>query len=100
MFEATKTNGQALANNLTKLLDQYGLRNKILTYFKDESSNLNTMTIVLKYVVKCEILGLDESFQGTCFGHVFSTTCQYAITNKKVYKNLKFVLIKSTYLNL
>jgi hypothetical protein len=71
LFEATKITRQALANNLTKLFDQYGLRNKIIAYVKDEGSNLNTMTIVLKFVVKCEILGLDESFQGVCFGHVF-----------------------------
>jgi hypothetical protein len=47
LFEATKTNGQALANNLTKLFNQYGLRNKILqAYVKDEGSNLNTMIII------------------------------------------------------
>jgi hypothetical protein len=46
---------------MTKLLDQYGLRNKIIAYVKDEGSNLNTVTIVLKSVIKCEVLGLDES---------------------------------------
>ncbi len=63
LFEATKTNGQALANNLTKSFNQYGLRNKILqAYVKDEGSNLNTMMIILKFVVKCEVLSLDEIF--------------------------------------
>jgi len=65
LFQVIKINGQTLTNNLTKLLDQYGLRNKMIVYVKDEVSNLNTMTIVLKYFVKCEVLGLDESFQGT-----------------------------------
>jgi hypothetical protein len=47
LFEAIEINGQALANNLTKLLNQYGLRNKIMqAYVKDEGSNLNTMIIV------------------------------------------------------
>jgi len=78
------------------LFDQYGLRNKIIAYVKDEGSNLNTMTIALKYIVKCEIFRLDESFQGACFGHVFSKACQYVTTNEKVCKNLKFVSIKST----
>jgi hypothetical protein len=45
LFEAIETIGQALANNSTKLFDQYGLRNKIIAYVKDEGSNLNTMTI-------------------------------------------------------
>ncbi len=62
LFEATKITRQALANNLTKLLDQFGLRNKIIAYVKDVGSNLNTLTIVLKFVVKCEVLGLDEIF--------------------------------------
>ncbi len=65
MFEATKTTKQALTNNLTKKIDQYGLRNKITAYVKDEGSNLNIMTIAIKFVVKCEVLGLDESFQGS-----------------------------------
>ncbi len=75
LSEAIETIAQALANNLTKLLDQYGLRNKIITYVKDEGSYLYFMTIVLKFVVKCEVLGLDESFQSSCFGHVLSKAC-------------------------
>jgi hypothetical protein len=38
---------------------------------------------VLKYVVNFESLGLEESFQGTCFGHAFSKACQYGIAKKK-----------------
>ncbi len=40
----------------------YGLRNKIIAYVKDESSNLNTLTSALKSIIKCETLGLEESF--------------------------------------
>jgi len=54
------------------LFNHYGLKNKIIAYVNDEGSNLNTMTIILKSIVKCEILGLDESFQDACFGHVFA----------------------------
>jgi hypothetical protein len=62
-----------------------------MAYVKNEGSNLNTLTNVLKYVVKFEILGLKQSFQQTCFGHVFSKTCQYATIDDKVCKNLKYV---------
>jgi hypothetical protein len=65
LFEATKTTTQALARSLTKLLDKYGLRKKIITYVKNEGSNLNVMTITLKVVVNCESFGLEENFQGT-----------------------------------
>jgi hypothetical protein len=58
LFEATKIVGQTLLNNLTKLFGQFGLRNKIIAYVKDEGSNLNIMIIVLKSIVKCEIFGL------------------------------------------
>ncbi len=53
----------ALAINLIDLLDIYGLKNKILTYVKNEGSNLNTLTSALKFVVICEVLDLKESFQ-------------------------------------
>ncbi len=62
LFEATKTIGQTLIKNLIKLLDAYGLRNKIIAYVKDEGSNLNTLTNALKSIVKCETIGSEESF--------------------------------------
>jgi hypothetical protein len=58
------------------------------------------MTIVLYVVVICESFGLEESFQGTCFGHVFSKACQYGTTKQNVCKDLKYVYIKSTQANL
>jgi hypothetical protein len=72
LFYAIETTNQALANHLTKLFDQDGLKRKIIAYVKDEGSNLNVMIIALRSIVKCEVLGLDESFQDSlCFGHVF-----------------------------
>jgi hypothetical protein len=100
LFGATKTIGQALAKSLTELLDKYGLRKKNIAYVKDEGSNLNAMTNVLKSIVKCDSLGIEESFQGTCFGHAFSKACQYGTIEEKVYKNLKYVSIKSPQVDL
>ncbi len=54
------------------------------------------MNTNFKFVVNCEVLGLEESFKGTSFGHAFSKTHQYAIVAKKICKNLKYVSIKST----
>jgi hypothetical protein len=62
LFKIAKTIGQMLIRNLIELLDAYGLRNKIIAYVKDESSNLNTLTNALKFVIKCETLGLEENF--------------------------------------
>jgi hypothetical protein len=39
-FERIEIIRQTLTNNLTKLFDQYGLRNKTIACVKDEGSNL------------------------------------------------------------
>jgi hypothetical protein len=100
LFKAIKTTGQTLAKSLTKLLDKYGLREKIIAYVKDEGSNLNAMTTTLKVVVNCKSFGLKNNFQGTCFGHVISKACQYGTVEEKVCKDLKYVYVKSTQVDL
>jgi hypothetical protein len=81
LFEASETTCQVLAKNPIELLDQYEIRNKIIAYHvKDACTNLNVMTSTLKYVVNCELLSLEESFKGTCFGHAFFKACQYGTT--------------------
>ncbi len=52
------------------------------------------MTIGLKLVVTCEVLGLEENFQGTCFDHAFLKACQYATTNEKSTKAWNMCLSK------
>jgi hypothetical protein len=85
---------------LTKLLYQHDFKKKIVTYVKDEGANLNAMTTTLKYIMNCEILGMEESVESTYFGHAFSKACQYRTIEKKVYKNLKHISIKSVKSNI
>jgi hypothetical protein len=94
LFEVVEITRKALIKNLIHILDAYSLRNKIITYVKDECSNLNTLTNVFKYVVKCEASCLEENFQGTYLCHVFFKACQYATTNEKVCRSLKYIYIK------
>ncbi len=61
LVEVVEITWQASVRNLIDLLDAYGFKNEIATYVKDEGSNLNTLTNVLKFIVKCETLGLEES---------------------------------------
>ncbi len=89
-----------LVQNLIDLLDKFGLRKKIIAYVKDESSNMNAMTFALKSIVSCETLSLQKSFNGTCFGHVFSKACQYATIDEKMCKNIRFVSVKTIQTNL
>jgi hypothetical protein len=58
LFEVTKNIDQALAKNLIELLDKYGLKRKIIANVKDEGSNFNAITIILKVVHNCESFGL------------------------------------------
>jgi hypothetical protein len=52
------------------------------------------MTIALKFVVNYELLGLEESYQRSCFEHAFSKACQYGIVYDKVCRGLKHVSIE------
>jgi len=47
------------------------------------------MITTLKFVVNCEVFGVEESFQGTCFGHAFSKACQYGIAKEIFLKKLE-----------
>jgi hypothetical protein len=67
---------------LKELLDSYGLNKKIIAYVKNEGTNLNSMTTTFTFFVNCEVLGLEESFNGTCFGHAFSKTPWYTLLKR------------------
>ncbi len=69
-------------------------KKNIIVYMKDEGVNLNMMTLTIKFVMNCEFVGLEERFQGTCFGHAFSKASQYETIKEKVFKNFKYVSIK------
>jgi hypothetical protein len=64
-FEVIETTWQVLAINLNNLLDYFGFRKKVIAFVKDERANLNVMTLALTFVVSCDILGLEESFNGS-----------------------------------
>jgi hypothetical protein len=64
-------------------LDKYVSREKKIAYVKDEGFNFNAMISALKFVINYKYLGIEESFQGTCFGHAFSKACQYDTIEEK-----------------
>jgi len=81
-------------------LNTYELRRKIVVYVKDEGFNLNIMTTTVKLVLSCDVMGLEESFHRTCFGHAFSKTHQYATINEIFCKGLRYISIKVAQENL
>jgi len=46
-----------------------------IAFVKNEGTNLNAMISALMYDVSYDIMVLEESFNGSCFGHVFSKAC-------------------------
>ncbi len=54
------------------------------------------MIATLKAIVSCDMLGLQERFQSTCFGHAFFKVYQYPTIDEKVCKDLWYVSIKAT----
>ncbi len=58
------------------------------------------MTNALKYVVCCETLGFEESFQGSYLGHAFFKACQYGTTMEKMCKHFKEMSISCAELDL
>lgn len=58
------------------------------------------MDIVLKFVVSCEALGLEDNFQRTCFGHGFLNICQYVATNEFFCTSFKYVSISFAQIDL
>lgn len=71
VFEVQNIDGVTMANQVKVLLDSFGSLNKVITYVKDKSSNLNTLTNVLKFMVFYFPLQL-PTFVKLCFSHAMS----------------------------
>jgi hypothetical protein len=64
-----------MAIQVNKMLTTYGLNVKILTYVKNEGTNLSIMISVLNFVDFCELLGLTTPFVKIYWGHAMSKCC-------------------------
>jgi hypothetical protein len=71
---------------LQDILKQYGLKKKIIAFVKDEGSKLNIMTIVLKSIISCKAMGMEESFKATCFGCAFLRLVNMQMSMKESIK--------------
>ncbi len=78
-FEITKNFGSAMALQVNEMLAKHGFNAWVITYVKDERSNISTMTIVLTFIVSCEMLGMATPFVGLCWRHVIANMPQMII---------------------
>lgn len=65
-----------LAKIVKPFLIQFQFIDKLLTYVKDERSNLNTFENGLSTTTSYKLLELGKTFEGKCFGHVMNKVCQ------------------------
>ncbi len=73
---------------------------RMIAFVKDEGNNLMSMVTTLCSIVDCHLLKLQQVYEGMCFGHIMSKTCQYATNDEKVTTSLKRVNVKATQRNL
>jgi hypothetical protein len=85
-----------IGKSLIDFLDAYGLRNKITTYVKNESLNLNTMTNVFKSIGKRQNSSLEENFQGHVLGMITPKLINMPPVMKKFVGISNMFFIKST----
>ena len=83
IFEASDTARATLAVIVKMLLSYFYFTNKVISYVKDEGSNLRTLALTLTLVVSCKPLALLQPYLGVCFGHIMSKACQYSKTIQK-----------------
>ncbi len=91
LFEASKTLKHALAKKLEGFYNNITWQFFFFAYAKYEKVNLDAMIITLKWVVDCEVLGVNESFQSTHFGHALEKA---STSNERVCKGFRYVSIK------
>ena len=68
---------------------------QVIAYVKDEGTNLITLANALSSVVSCDVLGLNEPYSGTCFGHVMSKVCKYNTNLDTICSSMKHVSLKN-----
>jgi hypothetical protein len=66
----------------------------MITFVKDEGSNLMFMAITPHSIVDCCLLKLQQVYEGMCFGHIMFKANQYATNDEKVTIGLKQVSVK------
>jgi hypothetical protein len=94
IFEVHETLGATIVVQLKDLLTQYNLLNKVITYVKNESANLNTPIVALTSIVSCVPPLLPQPYATNYYGHAMSKCCQYATNELKVCGSMKEGSIK------
>jgi len=69
LFEVHKTIGLSMVNQLRSLFEKYDLMHCMITFVKNEGSNLMSMATTLCSIVDCRPLKLQQVYEGMCWSH-------------------------------
>ncbi len=75
LFEVNETTMQFMAIQVQMLLDKIGLLHRVITFVKDEGTNMSTMVATMHSIINYEPLKILRVYEGTSFGHVMSKAC-------------------------
>jgi hypothetical protein len=77
---------------LKQILNKFELTQKIITYVKDEGSNLQTCVRIINSIMSCTDLNMVKPFDGFYSRHAL-LKCEYATSSEKVFCGLHNALI-------
>jgi hypothetical protein len=89
-----------MALQLKDLFTGFDLCDKVISYVKDEGTNLNIFTNALINIVSYVPLMLPQPYAGSCFRHVMSKCNYYATNDIKVCASIREVAIKDVHASL
>lgn len=80
MLECNETTGVVIAEMLRSEMTNHSQEKKVLSVVKDGGANLSTCTKVIRDIVKCEALAVENCFDSTCFSHIMSHLCNVGLS--------------------
>ncbi len=69
LFEVHETIGLSMVSQLRSLLEKYDLMHCMITFVKNEGSNLMSMLTTLCSIVDCRPLKFLQVYEGMCWSH-------------------------------
>ncbi len=101
LFKVNETTKYSISyTTLVLVKERFGLLHQIITFVKNEGTNLIDMATTLHSMINCECIKILKVYEGTHLGHVTSKACQYATNDDKVFTWLRNVSVKEVHIGL
>jgi hypothetical protein len=85
MTEAHDTSGATMAMKLKQILNKFEFTQKIMTYVKDDDSNLQTCVTIFNSIMSCTDLNMVKLFDGFYYGHALLKYVNMSLQVKRCF---------------